>query len=78
MVQPGRYRHEKSHEYEALAVARHSKTEEECVVYRSLHGERALGIRPAAIYLETVIVDGRHCPRFQVLASLPILLPSCP
>jgi hypothetical protein len=29
MVQPGRYRHYKGHEYEVLGVARHSETEEE-------------------------------------------------
>ena len=40
MVQPGRYRHYKGHEYEVLGVARHSETEEEYVVYRALYGDR--------------------------------------
>ena len=39
MVQPGRYRHYKGHEYEVLGVARHSETEEEYVVYRALYGD---------------------------------------
>jgi len=68
MVQPGRYRHYKGHEYEVLGVARHSETEEEYVVYRALYGERGLWIRPKAMFLETVIVDGRSCSRFQFLA----------
>jgi hypothetical protein len=68
MVQPGRYRHYKGHEYEVLGVARHSETEEEYVVYRALYGERGLWIRPKAMFLETVTVDGRSYPRFQFLA----------
>ena len=67
MVQPGRYRHYKGHEYEVLGVARHSETEEEYVVYRALYGARGLWIRPIGIFLETVIVDGHACPRFQFI-----------
>ena len=67
MVQPGRYRHYKGHEYEVLGVARHSETEEEFIVYRALYGEGGLWIRPATMFLETVTVDGHPCPRFQLL-----------
>lgn len=42
MGQPGRYRHDKSHEYEARTVARHPKTEEEYVVYHTRYGDRRL------------------------------------
>ena len=68
MVQPGRYRHYKGQEYEVLGVARHSETEEEYVVYRALYGSRGLWVRPTAMFLGTVIVDGRSCPRFEFLA----------
>ena len=68
MVQPGRYRHYKGREYEVLGVARHSETEEEYVVYRALFGDGGLWIRPPAMFLETVIVDGHPCPRFRFLA----------
>jgi len=61
---------DKGQEYEVLGVARHSETEETYVVYRPLYGERGLWIRPAALFLETVIVDGRPCPRFQFLAVM--------
>jgi len=69
MIQPGLYRHYKGHEYEVLGVARHSETEEEYVVYRALYGDRGLWVRPTAMFLETVTVDGRLCPRFQFLAA---------
>jgi hypothetical protein len=68
MVQPGRYRHYKGYEYVVLGVARHSETEEEYVVYRACSGDRGLWIRPAAMFLETVIVNGHSYSRFQFLA----------
>lgn len=69
MVQHGRYRHYKGQEYEVLGTARHSETEEEFVVYRALYGDYGLWIRPTAMFLETVIVDGQSYPRFQFLST---------
>lgn len=65
MIEPGRYRHYKGKDYEVIGVARHSETEELFVVYRALYGERGLWVRPAAMFLDTVIVDGLSRPRFQ-------------
>lgn len=65
MIQPGRYRHYKGKDYEVLGVARHSETEDEFVVYRALYGDRSLWIRPAAMFLETVVIEGQPRPRFQ-------------
>ena len=58
-IQPGRYRHYKGNEYTVLGVARHSETLEELVVYRQEYGERGLWVRPAAMFAETVAVEGR-------------------
>ena len=69
MIQPGRYRHYKGNEYEVIGEARHSETEEPFVVYRALYGEQGLWIRPRAMFLEPVMVDGRPFPRFQRLAE---------
>ena len=68
-VRPGRYRHFKGGLYEVLGVARHSETEEELVVYRPLYGDRALWVRPRAMFLEAIEVDGKPVPRFQFLES---------
>jgi cyclomaltodextrinase / maltogenic alpha-amylase / neopullulanase len=65
----GRYRHFKGGHYEVLGVARHSETDEELVVYRPLHGEGGLWVRPLAMFLETVEVDGRPVPRFAYLGG---------
>jgi hypothetical protein len=61
---PGRYRHYKGNEYTVLGVARHSETLEELVVYRQEYGDRSLWVRPAAMFAETVMVDGVAVPRF--------------
>lgn len=61
---PGRYRHYKGNEYTVLGVARHSETLEWQVVYRPEYGERALWVRPLAMFVENVVIDGRTVPRF--------------
>ncbi len=63
-ILPGRYRHYKGREYEVLGVASHSETLEALVVYRKLYDDGGLWVRPAAMFAETVVVDGRTQPRF--------------
>jgi hypothetical protein len=67
MIAPGRYRHYKGKDYTVLGVARHSETLEELVVYRQDYGDHGLWVRPAAMFGETVMVDGREVPRFTAL-----------
>ncbi|HEX2854911.1 MAG TPA: DUF1653 domain-containing protein [Opitutaceae bacterium] len=67
-VRPGRYRHYKGNEYLVLGVARHTETEESLVVYQALYGARGLWVRPAAMFCETVTVDGKVVPRFAFVA----------
>lgn len=62
--EPGRYRHYKGNDYIVEGVARHSETEELLVVYRPCYGEGALWVRPLAMFVETVEVDGEPVPRF--------------
>lgn len=68
-VPPGRYRHYKGNEYTVLGVARHSESLETLVVYRQEYGDRGLWVRPAAMFLETVVVAGRSVPRFEFLGG---------
>jgi hypothetical protein len=71
MLELGRYRHYKGNDYEVIGEARHSETEEPFVVYRAVYGERGLWIRPLAMFLDTVIVDGRSLPRFRRVNEQP-------
>jgi hypothetical protein len=61
---PGIYRHHKGGIYEVLGVATHSETEVRLVVYRACYGKRGLWVRPLAMFLETIVVDGKSQPRF--------------
>ena len=63
-VKPGRYRHFKGNEYEVLGTAKHSENLEPMVVYRALYGDGGLWVRPAHMWNETVVRDGREFPRF--------------
>jgi len=65
----GRYRHYKGKEYEVIGVARHSETEEDYVVYRTLYGNFDLWIRPKAMFLEEIVVDGVAIPRFRYIGD---------
>lgn len=47
-----------------IGEARHSETDEEMVVYRALYGDGGLWVRPKAMFLESVHVDGKEVPRF--------------
>ena len=69
-IKPGKYQHYKGKFYEVLSMARHSETLEEMVVYRALYsseefGENAVWVRPAKMFFETVIVDGKEIQRFK-------------
>ena len=67
---PGKYRHFKGGEYEVLGVARHSETDEPLVVYRPLYDDTGLWVRPAAMFLENVAVDGETRPRFSYVGPM--------
>ena len=67
----GIYRHYKGQRYQVLGTARHSETLEELVVYRALYGEHGLWVRPAAMFGETVLVDGTAVPRFALETASP-------
>ena len=60
----GKYRHFKGGEYEVLAIALHSETQEEMVVYRALYGEGKTWVRPKNMWNETVERDGKVFKRF--------------
>ena len=63
-LRPGRYRHFKGKEYRLLCVASHSETREPMVVYQALYGEGGVWVRPAAMWDETVLHEGKEVRRF--------------
>ena len=65
VVVGGKYEHYKGKPYRVLAIARHSETLEEMVVYQQLYGEEGVWVRPLGMFQETVEVDGKVIPRFR-------------
>lgn len=67
IVKNGLYRHYKNKMYRALDIVRHSETLEEMVLYQALY-ENELGklwVRPKAMFLEDIEIDGKMRPRFE-------------
>lgn len=70
MVQPGRYRHYKGKDYEVIGTAKHSETEEELVVYRTLYGNYDLWVRPLDEFCGDVTVEQAPQPRFAFIGAV--------
>ena len=66
---PGLYRHYKGGEYRVIGTARHSETGELLVVYRCLYDNNSLWVRPLAMFMDRVVIDGREVPRFALCGS---------
>lgn len=64
VVLNGIYRHYKGNYYRVLHVAKHSETLEEMVVYQAQYGEKGIWVRPLAMFLESVCIDGKNVERF--------------
>ena len=65
----GIYRHYKGKDYEVIAIARHSETEQALVVYRLMYGHFSYWVRPLSMFTESIELDGVITPRFQWLKA---------
>jgi hypothetical protein len=65
----GVYRHYKGKDYEVIAVARHSETEEELVVYRLMYGDFSYWVRPLTMFMEHIVIDNIEQPRFRFIGA---------
>ena len=65
----GFYRHYKGGEYEVVGTVRHSEDLQPMTLYRALYGQHGLWVRPAAMFNETVVIDGVLQPRFTFLGD---------
>lgn len=70
MIKTGIYRHYKGNLYQVLHTARHSETEEWLVVYRALYGDYGVWVRPLVMFCESVTIDGKTLPRFELIKEL--------
>lgn len=73
-IKTGTYRHYKGKLYEVVGMALHSETLESMVIYAPLYATPEIPkgikwVRPAAMFLETVEVEGEHLPRFEYIVG---------
>jgi len=68
-IQTGIHRHYKGNLYEVEGVATHSETREKMVVYRPMYGEKSLWVRPLAMFIEHIEIDGKRQPRFAFIGG---------
>ena len=68
-IKLGKYRHFKGNEYEVIAIAKHSETTEDYVVYKALYGDGGMWVRPASMWNETVERDGVIYKRFTFIGE---------
>ncbi len=66
-IKPGKYKHFKGNEYDVICVAKHSETLEDMVVYRACYGEHKVWVRPASMWSDIVLRDGKEYVRFTFL-----------
>ncbi|SEK87003.1 Protein of unknown function [Colwellia chukchiensis] len=69
MLKTGRYQHFKGNYYQVLHIAKHSETEELMVVYQPEYGDRAIWVRPLAMFDETIERDGKVIKRFKYVCD---------
>ena len=69
-LKTGIYRHYNGNLYQVLHTARHSESEEWLVVYRALYGDYGVWVRPLTMFCESVTIDGKTLPRFELVKEL--------
>ena len=69
ITRPGYYRHYKNLLYQVLGTVRHSESLEPLTLYKALYGEQGLWVRPAAMFNETVDIEGVIQARFTWLGD---------
>lgn len=70
-IAPGIYQHYKGKRYEVIGIGCHTETLEYVVIYKPLYeheGQPDVWIRPYAMFMESVTVDGKVTPRFYKVA----------
>lgn len=67
----GIYQHYKGNYYEVIDIAKHSETLEDMVIYRTLYGDFGLWVRPLAMFLEQIEINGKKIPRFRFISNQP-------
>lgn len=61
------YQHYKGALYKVMAFGEHTETGEDLVIYQDKTGK--VWVRPAKMFLEKVVVDGKEMERFKFMGN---------
>lgn len=64
-----KYRHYKGNEYQIICIAKIESDLTDAVVYQDVHDAAKIWVRPLAMFMETVEVDGVQRPRFEYIGE---------
>ncbi len=64
-IELGIYRHYKGNVYEVIALAKHSETLEDMVIYRDVNACEKVWTRPANMWNDEIVIDGKAVKRFE-------------
>lgn len=65
LIHPGLYIHYKGNMYQVIGTAKHSETQEDLVVYFPTKSPEQLWVRPLAMFLEYIDLNGEKVQRFK-------------
>lgn len=61
------YRHYKGKMYKVIALATHTETLEEIVVYEALYDNHQIWCRPLSMWNEEIDINGKRIKRFELI-----------
>lgn len=68
-VELGIYRHYKGGIYRVVGIGTHTESKEKMVIYKTEGGDELdVWLRPLAMFIEDVEVDGKKQPRFKKIS----------
>ena len=70
-IKLGRYRHFRGNEYNVVAVAKHSETLEDFIVYEALYDNKTskIWVRPVSMFFDKVEHEGQLVDRYKFIGE---------
>jgi len=66
LIRAGIYKHYKGDLYKVISIAKHTETNEDMVIYKSIDSKE-LWVRPLEMFNEKIKIDGKTIPRFKYI-----------
>lgn len=68
-IKKGIYEHYKGNRYRVIALAKHSESHEDMVVYQNIADSNKIWVRPLAMFMEKIEFNGEVVARFKYIGK---------